>query len=484
MNIAKTLVYPQSNFYDMIVHQDTITGYGIAFKDSITWKQGLVIAQFDSSGNVIAVTFIQDSLGDKFAVDKHWGKIIRTSDGGYAATAATVGRNSAFLLKLDKDLNIQFIKEYPDTINLSNYFYKLLETPQGYLLYGAIQRPDFYDDGFIRHVDKAGNTIWFKYLQFSNVFTVVQDIKPLNDSIYLSNSLVWTDPSQSKPEFFNAFLTFHSNGQEIQYKATENNPKSGIVLKILDVSPANFLTYGQYVPSQNGNTILYQSTISKFNSNHQAEWHRHFGLIRSAAANVFLHEFAPTADGNYIGAGETLVKDGNDPTRRVGWLYKFSPQGDSIWERKINVPFLPLYYTNNGYFSGVGVLSSGNIVAGGTANEGNKEYCWLVKISNAGCMDTLFCQSVAVTQAPENRSTLLQFSPNPAREQLRISYPEHPGGGQIRLYDMQGRLQQNIVLPEGSSSYVLPVQHLSEGIYFAHWLYAGTSGVKKIVIAH
>ncbi|MFQ6606019.1 MAG: hypothetical protein ACE5D8_10805, partial [Fidelibacterota bacterium] len=147
----------------MIIDNDTILGIGVGFSDSIEWKQGIVLAKFDSSGNLLNSKIILDSLGDKFAVDKHWGKIIKTTDGGYAMTAATVYRKSAFLIKLSHDLEVEFIKEYPDTVNLANYSYKLLEISDGYLLYGFIQRPNFLDDAFIRRVDKQGNTVWFNY---------------------------------------------------------------------------------------------------------------------------------------------------------------------------------------------------------------------------------------------------------------------------------------------------------------------------------
>jgi len=481
-NIAQPTQHPLTDVRDFLIHEDTIVTYGIGFNESTDWRQGLVLNKFDSSGNLLLSRIILHPPGDFYSIGKTWGKIIRTSDGGFAMTAAPYYSNSAVLIKTDNNFNIQFIKEYPDTINLSNYFYKLLETPQGYLLYGAIQRPDFYDDGFIRHVDKAGNTIWFKYLQFSNFGNSVLDLASITDTNFIAAIGTETNFNPNKGKV--SFVKFNIDGTIKVSWSSKEEPNIGYIRKIVQASEKQVISFGVFKTGNVGNTTFFQPTLAHLDSNFQTTWVSHFGRVSSLTASVLLWKFAPTTDGNYIGAGETLVKDGNDPSRRVGWLYKFSPEGDSIWERKINVPFLPLYYTNNGYFSGVGVLSSGNIVAGGTANEGNKEYCWLVKISNDGCMDTLFCQSVSATQAPENRSALLQFSPNPAREQLRISYPAHPGGGQIRLYDMQGKLQQNIALPEGSSSYVLPVQHLPEGIYFAHWLYAGTSGVGKIVIGN
>lgn len=176
-NMATSLPYPKSSFEQFIVIEDTLIGYGTCFNNDTELKQGVVIAKLDSSGNILKHNFILDAQGDLLATDKAWGNIIHTADGGYAAIAATVGRKSAFLIKLDHDLQVEFIKEYPDTVNLSNFFYKLLETPEGYLLYGSIQRPDYYTDGFIRHVDKQGETIWVKNFEFSQFSTTVVNIQ-------------------------------------------------------------------------------------------------------------------------------------------------------------------------------------------------------------------------------------------------------------------------------------------------------------------
>jgi hypothetical protein len=463
-NLAIPLQYPQGDFRHITLDNDTITGISIGFNNNVEWKQGVVIAKMDSSGNVLASNIVLDSLGDALAVGKAWGGIVKTADGGYAAIAATVERTSAFLIKLDNNLQVKFIKEYPDTVNLSNYFYKILETPEGYLLYGAIQRPDFEDDGFIRYVDKQGNTIWFKYLAYSPYFTVVQDIKRLNDSVYVSVSLTTTHPNISALKFFPSFLYFDLEGNEIKYWASPENPDVGIVLKIISVKEDSMLLYGQYLAGHVSNTDLFQSTFSQLNTDFETEWIDHFGPVRSAASNVILNDFAPTSDGHYIGAGETLVKDGDDPTRRVGWLYKFSAEGDSIWERKMNAPFLPLYYTNSGFFGGVGVLSSGSIVAGGTTNEGNTEYCWLVKVTNDGCLDTLYCQTTAVKTFfdPEKRENVAVY-PNPASSYLTVNslWPVQT----ITLYSALGKeILRNEFGNSHNATVILPVG-LSQGFY-------------------
>lgn len=476
--MAVSLPYPKGSFEHVIVHEDTIVGYGVGFNNDIEWKQGLVLAKMDTLGNVLAHNFILDVQGDLLATDKAWGNIIRTADGGYAAIAATVGRKSAFLIKMGNDLQVEFIKEYPDTVNLSNYFYKLLETPDGYLLYGTIQRPDYYGDGFIRYVDKQGETMWFKYVDITDYDNAVVSLERISDSTYIYGMVNGVSPSSSN----SSLHLINIDGDMLTSWITPPEPEIGYLRKIIPLANGSILTYGLKVIEIINNTKRVQPTLSKLDSNFQEEWISHFGRISGLNASIMLWDFATTTDGHYIGVGETLVKDGDDPTRRVGWLYKFSTDGDSIWERKINAPFLPLYYTNSGFFTGVGVLSSGNIIVGGSTNEGNTQYVWLVKVTNDGCLDTLFCQPVSTTVAqPDNQGPEVDIYPVPASSYFTIRSPVEIS--QVRVLDGLGKQVLNRQNVGNYATIDLPVS-LTAGFYFVEIQMEGGICIRKKVYVH
>ena len=160
---------------------------------------------------------------------------------------------------------------------------------------------------------------------------------------------------------------------------------------------------------------------------------------------------------------------------------KFSPQGDSIWSRYDLAPFPP-HYTNDHYFGGVGVLSSGNIIAGGSASKGNKQYIWLVKVTPDGCLDTLFCGLVGTGEAPRQAAEV-QVYPNPATEKITVEMTKGFPAGQAILHDLGGRVVLQATLPVEQSQLRLPVYHLPPGIYFLA-LHVGDKTVvrRKVVI--
>ncbi len=101
------------HFRDFIVDNDTLVGLGLAdVYNTEYWQQSLLVAKFDSSGNLLAYNVIVDSLGDFYSIDRSRGKMAKVSDGGYALTSAPLVRDGAVLAKLNRELEVEFVREY------------------------------------------------------------------------------------------------------------------------------------------------------------------------------------------------------------------------------------------------------------------------------------------------------------------------------------------------------------------------------------
>ena len=463
-NFLPGLSYPQAQITDMIVDDDNIIVYGDAFNNAIEWKQGLLIAKLDTIGTVLKEVFLLDSLGDKFAVDDLWGKIIPTSDGGYAATAATVSRESAFLIKLDHDLDVEFIREYPDTVNQSNFFYNLREVSGGYLLFGQVQLPNYQLVCFVKRTDQAGDILWERLYTNTNFPNNLLDLDVLNDSTFVFVTVELLEPlvTGGMPEDGRSGIyKIDGQGNVLAYYQTQAAPDIGYMRKVVALEDGSFITYGLARKDIYINTELVQPTLTRFDSTMTIQWSYSFGRITSLGGKHLL-DFERLPDGNILGSGQFGVKNSEGLTRGQGWLYKFSPAGDSIWGRHFPPPF-PDIESVTGTLFGSGVLSSGRIMAGGYAREGSNYLCWIVKIDNNGCMDTLFCQTSALHEAPETKAGLRVY-PNPATQtQVRIEAPEKIAS--VELSDLSGRLLTSYPAP-GSTGVTLQLPALlPAGVY-------------------
>jgi len=238
---------------------------------------------------------------------------------------------------------------------------------------------------------------------------------------------------------------------------SEPEPEVGYLQNLVSVSEDGIITYGVALKGylNNGYPQLIQPTLAKFDYNFNVLDLQNFGPIRTPSSLHTLRDFTETTNGHFIGVGNTSEKTGNEPSRGKGWVYAFSPDLDSLWSRKITTP-LPDVYPNGGSFYGIGRLSSGNLIMGGTATDGDNKYAWIVKLTPDGCLDTLFCQTSSAPSPLKEVKNQLHAYPNPASEAFWVELPDYSEPSALSVYNAMGSLVTRILLPEVADR--IPVQ--------------------------
>ena len=459
-NYLPSISYPNTQITDFLVDNNNLIVYGDAFNNNTEWKQGLIISKLDSNGTILKEVLLLDSLGDKLAVSEKWGKISKTLDEGYIATAAPVQRNSFILIKLSSDLEISFIKEYTDTTLISNFWYIPLEVEGGYLLYGVVQHPDLKVVGVVKYVNHSGDILWDKQYSFTAFDSYITDLRPYSDSTFIMITSESVNPS-SNPWLNEYRYGIHILDYQGNIIKQYHSPSLGFIRNVIPIENGDFITYGLERKDIYFNTELLQSELTRFDSNFNIKWSFNFGNIRSIGAKQ-LQRFGRTVDGHFVGVGQFSAKNASDPSRGHGWIYKFSAEGDSIWGRSFPTPLLPDEYPNGGVLYGVGALSSGNIVAGGTAEDDNNRYCWIVKVTNDGCMDTLFCQTSSVG-SPFEETDDVNIYPNPTTSHFIIDsrFAIH----KVMLFDSYNHIIYETNVDASQKSISLP-SNIASGLYF------------------
>lgn len=459
--IYDATIIGNKSFDKIFVDQDTIIALGLGFQ--LNSQQGLTLAKIDSFGNLVAQNLIVDSLGDHLTMDFLWGNVLKTSQGYYAFPATALDRGGHLIIKIDQNLHVKSIFEFPlPTGDLSEFDNAILETQDGgFLIVGDVQRSNLKLDGFMRRIDSFGNLLWFKYLGGYLTEEYISFASKVDNNRFLLSG-----GGQSKGSLW----VIDSNGVVLEQKIVQapNLTNIGDHIRISDggyiAEGSRYLGEGQW-----GSKV--QSVLMKFDSTLQLEWIKNVGPSTSNF-NTFL-DMAKTLDGNYIAAGSrTAYGDPSMPgTDWGGWLFKFSEQGDSIWSRADNAP---VGYDATGAFQygGVGILSSGSIVAGGLGEVDNKLVGWVVKVTADGCMDTLFCQTSKSEEVVV--PTGVSLSPNPANNaaQIRFAQPSS-NGSQLLLYDLAGRIIFKQQLPSGVLEQTIQLSEYPSGWYFVTLLENG-----------
>ena len=393
-------------------------------------------------------------------MDINWADMIHTADWGYALSASSITRNDGAFVKLRPDLSVEFVQEYRDTVNFVEFYDAVIELSEGYLLGGYVQQPNFSIQSFLRRVDKQGNTMWFSYYGDDAVTDAFSNYLKINDSlIVFVGGYVTNDNTLSGRGPWIAFI----------------NPSDGEMLH--EWRPGNFLgEFLHYIsPLPDNKWLFYGKKVVDVNPTKA----RPFWAIADSAFNIldirlfgpganvsnFLWDFASTPDGNFIAAGQVNALDpNNEPAQVYGWLYKVSPGLDSLWSQRM-IP--PQAGTQGGYFGGVGVLSSGNMVAGGYAPLGNDVYGWLVKFTPDGCVDTILCNTVPAWEAEELelREPPARVYPNPTAGRFFVELPKGSSPVRVLLTAIDGRIILEQIL---TGSQWLDVSDAPLGMYLCY----------------
>jgi hypothetical protein len=466
-----------SRITSIAVSSDTIILYGTGIATSQETRQGVIFVQLDSNGHILKNRIVLDtSSNDHLSVTENYGKVISDEPDDFVATASVLYRNSVLFLRLNDTLGLEHVREYADTVNLSNFNYTVAPAqPDGFYLYGQIQGPDTVLFGFIRRIDMYGEEIWERRFEHSLYNTTVMDVQQLNSGMAVALSVEQESPPGSPTQSGRSRITLLSpTGEVLNEWVSDLEPEEGYFRQVIPVDSSSFIIYGQrQVPGPIPNYTLLQPTLSRFDTAFQRAWSYSFGTPQRVDAFSTLMEFEKTADGHIVGCGRKLISS----FVAHGWMYKFSYDGEEIWDRNFPVPFTD-YFPAGGLLFGLGQLSSGNLVAGGIAtDEDNKRYGWFVKMTNEGCLDTMFCTPVP-TQVPEAAALLAKAYPNPATDHWVVEWG-HTDPAHLQLLDLQGRVLLETTIRQGQQE--ISAVGLPPGVYILSFRGQNVTGSIRVV---
>lgn len=456
--------YGIPEFFHSIIHNDTIVGVGSGlYPVEEGYMQGIIAVRFDSTGAIIDSTIIKDPFGGHYGILFQYGKILKSTKGGYLITTLSDANPGGTLIKLNDLLQLEWIETYFDAeTGRSIEFQQPIEIEDGYILYGhtglSLQSPK---EPVVYRIDEAGNVVWFNYYGNSNISDIYWGGgELLNDSTIVLGGI-------GDEGSFVQLIGLDGNLLD-EWSPGLDSP-IGFLRHIRVTEDKGYIIFADKIIEVEGEANLVQTTMSKVSSDYEIEWILPFGIIETVNANVRLWDIQPTSDGYYIAAGQSVRYDEPFP-RRAGWIFKFTAQGDSLWSHIIDpaVPD-PLAYFD-GQYGGIGELSSGSYVAGGFAdNTGMGRFMWLTKVTKNGCLED-FCPELNIVSTKEPfPPSAIEVAPNPGNGVFYIQWQEEwrPSSAAVMVYDITGRLVfQQLMAPneainisqQAAGMYLLEVQ--------------------------
>ncbi len=392
--------------------------------------------------------------------------LFRTIDGNYAFAGGTKQfgdtiKDCALIIKLDGNLDTLWMKSYGNMDNVIDTVIAgrgLCQTAEGnYMLTGEQYYYGNYSEFYLQKADIDGNCIWRQTYWFGGVnsgFSVIATTDggyALGGYRYFPGPKVKVDPLVVKTDSLGNLEWYADIGSEY------DDDLACVAL----AQDGNILAATIKADSLNQYLHVYKRYhMVKMANNGNELWSRSYGNSRT---HMSINKMRTLDDGRIIACG--VVPD-LSPIR-VGWIWLFTPDGDSLWYREYEL--LGGAESMN-YLYDVNEAPDGGFVACGVLypfapDTGNMD-AWILKVDSLGCEGPDDCWVGIHPPAPPSTVAAagkLSLQPNPATTEALVSWQ-----GEARLlevFNASGVRVWQCKLPPEQTQFRLNTNAWPHGLY-------------------
>ncbi|MCB9290721.1 MAG: T9SS type A sorting domain-containing protein [Lewinellaceae bacterium] len=227
--------------------------------------------------------------------------------------------------------------------------------------------------------------------------------------------------------------------------------------------------------------------LFKLNSSHQFEWGTEFRGARQAQETSAVKVVSALDGSGYVATGRIIENYSIGVEVGGSWIFKASPEGDSLWAR---------YYS---FFDGIlsfphpwdlkATPDGGYVIVGETRprppDSPQLLRAWMMKVDEYGCLIP-GCHLISTAEEAEKEELALAIYPNPTLDflnfQLRSSHPIKEA--RFRIVDSQGKIMGSYQSRRPEDTFIVPVQGWAAGVYFLQYLMNNKVLISKKFIKH
>lgn len=465
------------NTFSKIIDIDTTMNDNNTANTIVADEGGLLMGTLDFCNNNTCTDFVKTDLEGSIIwintpdnyinVKTSLGNLIKTIEGNYATIATienmqgyaiggilnldTIGEDISWLPFCDNAYGIQWhaLRQLPDSsflatygignsndpetikrylVNIDKYGETIDSIKIDYELYGTVGAYDTCQNGYF-----MAERVWEEFAIGADVYAIIRRTD-------LQGIPIWeTHLNKTMSDAFPSAVTMR-NGDVAVAWASDNTPIDG-------------WPYRKYVACLDGNTG-------------EERWRVFFG----DTSEQYIENIILASNGDIIGVG-------NDFDIGNAWLFRISPQGVLLWERKYN------HTSSNPYGANFlidmcstpddGIAAAGVITHKNADDEWEND-AWLLKVDANGCLESgcdegFIDVSVGLSNLPPITSNAYSATvgPNPAQHQISVFYDIAPNGApaEFKIYDLHGRLQLQQNLSPQQHRQNLEIDFLPSSVY-------------------
>ena len=354
------------------------------------------------------------------------------------------------------DLTLYKFNEFGDTLMMKRYINPNVEIGRsaksiqdaGFIVVGQSRDTSTSNHNiFLMKTDSVGNVQWQRYFDQSNYDEAVSIIQTKDNGFFFGGA-------------------FQGNGSDVlviktdtmgieQWRKTLVGQYSQSVWDVIETQDTNYVITGSWQVNGSG----YQYWLMKMGRDSgNTVWQRFYG------APVFGKGFRSIIelnDGSLVCAGLRTFNFAAEPY--YGTIFKFSANGDSLWERN----YLPPNVVNGwGYLNDIIATSDGGFIAVGEAGgDGLTQDTWILKVDSIGC-EVWNCLATDILEQRLKEPALVAY-PNPVSGnhiQLKFTEPLNQEA-LLQIFNSVGELIFEKEVQTGIPDEQLIVGDYASGLY-------------------
>ena len=419
-----------SVFTNIMLDGDTLVATGIGITEPPEQAQVIVFAKLDTNGNVLLKTIVEDSLGASYTPEYPRGFLKMQDGSGYVLLCHVFERKNGIVLKLDKDGNLLWVKEYEDEESRQDHYEAILEVEGGFFITGSKQAQDYSNNLFVMKTDRFGNKLWERAYgenndrrdSFGKIFKESSNEFIIGGSTGSNQNVPWQEWQWTIQVFAidsigNEKWSWESDLslEEVLINGlhqTDNGYWAYTTAKIEFDLDGSMRGQPKFVIRDNNFEIVEEKIMD------EPDFQYNFFVDMIRLSNGDWFSFG-------INTEEVDNPQGAD-LHAYAWMVRMDEYGDTLWTRKdLVLPDTSQFGTFQMLHSAV-ELPSGNIIVAGyleafisssLANLGV-----LIKVDRNG--NLLDCLYVGTDEAWNNIMPQVTIYPNPATDNLFIKMPE------------------------------------------------------------
>ena len=435
-------------FISIASSEDVIYISGFYRLSQSSYQQGFVAA-LDSTGGI---DWWHEIGGDTVSItmEKESG-IGVLPNRSIAVPFMYVGRNSFGVTVIDSGGNIENTTIYEHAQYLSMIPKDIVLIPDGFVVTGIVQFPDFDVDAFVLRTDKSGNLIWMKTFGHPVYWENSRTVYVVNQDTYVVSGTRYS--WEQEPIFYHGWVcAIDSLGnKKWEWEANEDEvPHRGIMSiqydkDLIQWICLSFIQKPVFVPDLGREVDLSVPVVAHRDSNMQLLTYQEYGPY---SYNGYMGVLEKSLLGGWIAAGNitclTEEVPYNDCNIESGRVLRIGANDSLEWS-VIDTAFFHPELGSRSYLSGVTESPSGSVYAVGWANNYDdqgvyRSFGWLLKITADGCVDTL-CTTTSLLEEIRHREQMVMIYPNPASGYLIAELHEQvQKDAYLELVDISGRL--------------------------------------------